>query len=507
MPPSTMPNIHNIVMLMLENRSLDNLFGHLYGPNEPFLTFYPQGSRPRYDGIPIGASNPAYDWSGNLWNYPVLPIPIQQLLSQGDDPSIIPWWDPTEEYLSLFGTGRGVLNQIFGTQNMVSVEPPFGTRPGMLGFLQDYWTVETTEAYGGMDILWTFQQEQLPNLYTVARHGAISDAWFASVPSDTNPNRAYSLLGSSLGRESDQSPYEQFLNVPTIFNALAGAGKTTGLYYTDIWQANQCYTQYTFPEATGGLHEIGTLARFFTLAAAGTLPAFTYLEPQWGWGISGSIEMRQGTDLHPPTSVTPGDQFVGNVVQALVRSPQWPNTLLIITFDEHGGTYDHVGPAWGAINPDGRRSASGFDFNRFGVRVPTILFSPWITPRTVFRAPAGSPYPFDHTSFIKTLLGWAGADVSGFFSRMPQAPTFDGLIRKSDSEAADHADAMRKAHDLALAPPAYTRPLRTSNALFEGVGFASVRAILSTSKAPEEVVRKVEAYRRDPEGFAATLGR
>jgi phospholipase C len=303
MPQSTMPQIKNVVMLMLENRSLDNLFGYLYTGGEP-LTFYPKGSPQRYDGIPAGASNPSYDWWGNLQNYPVLPIPIQQLLNDGDDPSIIPWWDPTESYLSPFDTGRGVLNQIFGNQDMVSTLPPYGTPPSMLGFLQDYWTAETTEAYGGMDIMWMFQPSQIPNLSSGARHGAISDAWFSSVPTQTNPNRAYSLIGTSRGRDANLSlsAVEQY-DFPTIFNALTQAGKSCALYFTDIWQQNQCFTQYTFPQLTDGVVEIEKLQQFFTRAHNGTLLPFTYLEPKWGYGVSGSIELTQGTDLHPPSSV------------------------------------------------------------------------------------------------------------------------------------------------------------------------------------------------------------
>lgn len=76
MPQSTMPQIKNVVMLMLENRSLDNLFGYLYTANGPPLTFYPKGSPQRYDGIPDGASNPSYDWWHILKSYPVLPIPF-----------------------------------------------------------------------------------------------------------------------------------------------------------------------------------------------------------------------------------------------------------------------------------------------------------------------------------------------------------------------------------------------------------------------------------------------
>ena len=360
MPQSVMPQIKNVVMLMLENRSLDNVLGYLYSGSAP-KNIYPAGSSPNFNGVPSNANNPAFNWRGNVVNYPVTPVPVQWITQKGWDPSVIPWYDPTEEYVT--SSGYGVTNQVFGNQNQVAVEPPFGTAPTMLGFLQDYYRSYMV-AYQGLDVLWMFQNNLLPNLYAVAQSGAVSDAWFSSVPTQTNPNRAYSLVGTSMGRESNLSwtAVEQF-PIPTLFNALSGAGKSWGLYYTDVWQNGQCYTAYTFPnlnQATSN-GEIALLATFLSNAAKGTLPAFSFLEPTWGYGM-GAIK-HQGTDLHPPTSVTPGDQFVGQIVQALASSPQWPNTLLIITFDEHGGTYDHVGPAWGAINPDGLNGPSGFAFN------------------------------------------------------------------------------------------------------------------------------------------------
>jgi phospholipase C len=499
--------IQNVVMLMLENRSLDNLFGHLYDSTNPPARFLPKGSKPQYDGIPAGATNPVFNWLHELREHHVEPIPVERILADGRDPSVIPWWDPTEEIVSFFGTGHGVINQLFGDQHRVSDLPEYGTVPRMRGFLQDYSEVEAEYPYKGRDILWTFQRHQLPNLYRAAEMGAISDAWFASVPTDTNPNRAFSLCGTSLGRDRNShiSAIEQF-DAPTLFNGLSGLGKSCGLYYHDIWRKHlhQCYTQYTFPQSTEGLHEIDNHVKFFTRAADGTLPSFSYLEPQWGGGISADILLVQGQDLHPPTSVNRGDQFVGRVVSALAKSPQWATTLLIITFDEHGGTYDHVGPAWGAVNPDGRVS-SRFKFDLFGVRVSTILISPYIAPRTVFRAPLDQPYPFDHTSILSTLMGWAGGSGSAFHKRAAVAPSFAEVLSASDEEAADHAAEIQKACSAPLPAPECPNPVRTSNALFEGIGAASVRWILRTSRSAAEVVRKIEDYRRDPEGFEVAL--
>ena len=88
--------------------------------------------------------------------------------------------------------------------------------------------------------------------------------------------------------------------------------------------------------------------------------------------------------------------------EALRGGPGWAQTLLVITYDEHGGCYDHVPPPAGATPPDNDAGEFGFDFTRFGVRVPTVLVSPLIPAGTVFRVPDGS-VPLDHTSILKTV--------------------------------------------------------------------------------------------------------
>src|SRR3954466_1691225 len=103
----------------------------------------------------------------------------------------------------------------------------------------------------------------------------------------------------------------------------------------------------------------------------------------------------------------PGEAFVNQVYEALVANDAWQRTLLVITFDEHGGTYDHVDPGWGAIQPDHYLGPDGFAFNRYGVRVPTLLISPWIPKNTVFRS-SNPGLKYDHTSLIATLLRWRG---------------------------------------------------------------------------------------------------
>ena len=167
-------------------------------------------------------------------------------------------------------------------------------------------------------------------------------------------------------------------------------------------------------------------------SSEGTLPDFCYLEPFWGGGYgdpSGSDFIGlQGNDYHPPQWVGQSEWDLNELYNALRKSQYWQNMLFIITFDEHGGTYDHVPPTK-TVRPDNIKSDPPFAFDRLGPRVPTILVSPFVRPGTVFRSP-DPVFDFDHTSFITTILGWAGImrEDADLGRRVAVAPTFDGVI-------------------------------------------------------------------------------
>jgi phospholipase C len=167
-----------------------------------------------------------------------------------------------------------------------------------------------------------------------------------------------SSRATSLGRESNLvlTAVEQF-DVTTVFNQLATAGKSWGLYFTDVWKENKSYTEFTFPwisKATGS-SEIADIPTFTKRAKDGQLPQFTYLEPKSGYG-KGTI-YKQGTDYHPPARLRPAEEFVADVYDAIRQGPQWNETLFVVTFDEHGGTFDHRPPPK-TINPGSQRGAS-----------------------------------------------------------------------------------------------------------------------------------------------------
>jgi phospholipase C len=177
--------------------------------------------------------------------------------------------------------------------------------------------------------------------------------------------------------------------VPSIFGLMTKSNLSWKIYgYT-----SSPLTRLDFPDTVSAPPtNFGEFKNFQADAAAGTLAAYSFLEPSWG---------STGNSQHPNYDVALGEQLIQQVYEALRGGPAWNQTLLIITYDEHGGCYDHVAPPSGAVPPDSTAGEYGFDFTRFGVRVPAVLVSPLIEAGTVFRPPGDMP--LDHTSVLKTV--------------------------------------------------------------------------------------------------------
>jgi phospholipase C len=430
--------IDHVVVLMLENRSLDNVLGWLYdGENPKHIVGH--DATLTYHGLQevTGISKGTVGATGTSG------IPAQPLR--------VPGFDPNEQY-------EHVNQQLFGSAaSPTTTNPKYGTPAPMAGFGYDFstsshWNPGTENPDQHHQILEAYTPEQLPILNGLAKSYAVSDAWFSSVPTETTPNRAFSVCGTSLGilddGESKWWPYPQY-KTKTVWEALPD-DTSWDIYYQDIWHDSECYTAYTFPNLVNAkapsddILPIDHPTGFYYKAKNNTLPHFTYLEPSWGYGYGKSdgsgfecpggalTPGQQGNDYHPPTWAGPGEAFVNKVYNALVSNAEaWKKTLLIITFDEHGGTYDHVDPGWNKdIEPgDGKFGSDGFRFDRYGVRVPTILVSPWIPEGTVFRS-LDPVLRYDHTSVIATLLKWRGVDPAnaGLWDRVKHAPTFEGVL-------------------------------------------------------------------------------
>lgn len=510
-PDPIMPQIKNIVFLMLENRSLDNLLGWLYDGTQPNHVF-PLGSSSEYDGLNGGSySNPqpnSFDPS-NL-------ISVTKLAdSVWNEQEAVPYYDPYEALRAYpfdprapLNSWKGVMNQFFGNQKAIPGLPtPDQGVPQMQGFLQDYYD-SLMIGWKGEDILWTYTPQQLQVINSLARNFAVSDRWFSSIPTETDPNRAYSLCGTSLGQESNGSVLGTGPKyaTDTLFNRLGTQGKSWKVYYSDPYTSDQCYTGYTFPNMRAASNgQIIDISQFYTDASNGTLPEFSYIEPSWTTYSLNKLGWISGTDYHPPEYVGPAENFLHNIFTSLRNGPQWKDTLFIVTFDEHGGTYDHVGPPWTATNPDGIKGVeTGFDFNLFGARVPTLLISPYIASGTVFRSgkqyPDGRELPFDHTSFISTVLLWAGMerDKMGMGNRAAIAPSFEEVL--SDQRVNDTADAGPLHAEIreVTERQAANGELR---ALMSKIPVLPRKRILAQSKTREDVAAAVALYWKEPAKF------
>ncbi len=174
----------------------------------------------------------------------------------------------------------------------------------------------------------------------------------------------------------------------TIYNRFELAGNLTWkIYFHEIAQAKTLSELWLLADH---FHFIDQLAKD---AAEGTLPNYAFIEPRYfaDWSMP--------NDMHPPHVVTLGEQLIASVYNTLRGSSAWTKTLLIITFDEHGGCYDHVVPP--VAKPPSMPLSAPFHFNRYGVRVPAVIVSPFVKPGDVIRPLTEAP--FDHTSIIASL--------------------------------------------------------------------------------------------------------
>jgi phospholipase C len=386
-------NIKHVIVVMFENRSFDTMLGGLYpaADGKTPAQFLPAASAKQpFDGLKAGL--------GNLTKAGVA-IPASMPAST----ATLPDPDPQETFVN-------VRAQLLGNAP--------GAAP-MSGFVLDYETTATTDA---SQVMQCHSPEQLKVLSALAREYAVSDAWFASVPSQTWPNRAFAQAGTSNGHVDNGMPPDPFeWQVPTIFNVLSDVGASWAVYSAAL--IAPCLTLTMFPTLWDAKYR-PNFQRFTDFVAAcknNTLPQYSFIEPRF---------LLDPNDQHPPHDIYAGERFLYDIWDAVSTSPAWPETLLVITYDEHGGTYDHVLPPANAVPPDAMSNPGdqNFGFDSFGVRVPAVVVSPYIAAGTVFRAPGTTPY--DHTSILATLRDWlaiAPADMLAS-KRVAAAPTLAPLL-------------------------------------------------------------------------------
>lgn len=370
-PSNGLAAVEHIVVLMLENRSFDHMLGFLYADAG---NVSPSGQP--FEGLTGQESNPG-DAGG-------APVGVFRIAPDTASTYFMPGADPGEGY-------KATNSQLFGSTTAPS--PPLATNQGFVGDFAYTLGWETKEKWSILpgtvagDIMGMHTPQTLPVLSALARGFAVCDHWYGSVPTETLPNRAFMHAATSQGHMDDNT---KSFTAPTIYAALSQHGVSWRVHGYDA----DPLTRMTFTDLVGAPDaNFGRFADFQAAAAAGTLPAYTFLEPSWG---------SSGNSQHPNYDVALGEQMIHDVYYALRNGPAWNRTLLVITYDEHGGCYDHVPPPSGAVPPDAAAGEYGFDFTRFGPRVPTVLVSPLIPAGTVLRVPEGG-MPFDHTSILRTV--------------------------------------------------------------------------------------------------------
>jgi phospholipase C len=379
--------IQHLVVLMLENRSFDHMLGFMKATNADI------------DGL-----------NGDEWNYPARELDPNVVVTPdaGDVHDLTP--DPHHDF-------DDVTAQIFSSGTTVPAD--------MRGFVRDYYTL-TNDPGRARNVMKCFTPETLPVLTTLAKQYAVCDHWFSSVPGSTIPNRMFVHGANSVGSVNQDAIDAPFL-LHTIFESFDQTTPYDFRIYANgasILLANKYLMQHQgkfFP-----------YSQFAADAHNGNLPAYTFIEPTYDDDGQGNFANSQ----HPDFPIDRGEALISDVYYTLTKSPGWQNTLLLIIYDEHGGTFDHVVPPTVTRQP----SSAGvpdvtpsiqppFDFTRLGVRVPAVFVSPCISPNTVL-----SNRDYEHSSVVATVRKLFCSGSKPLTWREAQAPTFDDVLILTGSD-------------------------------------------------------------------------
>jgi phospholipase C len=334
-------DIQHIVVLMQENRSFDSYFGPIHHQGQPRTEREPRTGNP----------DPTNPDGRNI-----KPFHATQLCTVED---LNHSWNGTH---AEFDGGK---MDGFTAQNVDPADPS-GSR-----------------AMGYLD------RNDLPFYYSLATTFGLGDRNFASVLGPTYPNRFYEMTGTSFGHIRNDLPPAGGYTQPTIFGRLQAAGITWKVYYALV------PTAAFFADVQAHSDHLAPIAQYYADAQAGTLPQVAFVEPRYIGDVT------QESDEHPPANPQVGQQFTSTIVNALMASPNWSSSAFVLTYDEHGGFYDHVAPPRApkpdAIAPMLEPGDTPAAFDRLGIRVPFVMVSPFSKPHYV------SHDVQDHTSILKFI--------------------------------------------------------------------------------------------------------
>ena len=415
--------IDHVVVLMMENRAFDHMLGSLALTNSEV-----DGCTPERE---------------ECWN-PEDPLVV-------DSPRHQVNWDAVYEQVSPGHSIHSTTEQIYGqyVEDNTIPEAP-NDQPAMKGFIKDYVSKNGGDLAYGNRIMEQLSAEHVPVITTLANEFAVFDGWFAAVPGPTMVNRAYAMSATSDGMGTNNvTTIIRGMPQSTIFKQMLDMGLDYKVYFSDGPTA----AMFKDVRRESPKDRLRGLRHFYTDAASGDLPELTWLEPAYF-----DRENHAATDQHPDHDVSAGEDLIRDVYNALRASPVWERTAFIITYDEHGGFYDHVSPPENVPNPDGKSSTDDpFKFDRLGVRIPTVIVSPWVAKGTVHHAAAEGEGQYEHSSLVSTIVHKLFKPKEG----MPE-PTY---LTKRDAWAATFEDVF-SLNEPRQDTPADLTPVVSHRALF-----------------------------------------
>ncbi|MEO9191748.1 MAG: alkaline phosphatase family protein, partial [Acetobacteraceae bacterium] len=388
-------NFDHLVVLMLENRSFDHMLGRLYHPDNPPPYNQPPNGQ-SFDGVVDGMSNPF------IISNPFAP-PVEFSVSRIPSPDYAAPQDNSvghqfpDVQMQLYGMpGQPGSMQGFVNNRLIQFKVPHVVTQAELQAVMAGFSPTTTTADGNGPYA------ACTTLSTLASAFAVCDNWYSSMPGPTFCNRSFLHAGTSNGWTSNNNDWTLNDN-PTIFNALLALQGPSGakIYHGNGttypgYKSLPCLTYYIHPTIPIPIDDKNTIQQFCADAANGALASYSFIEPE----IIGCDDGIPPNDQHPARDIRYGENLINTVYQAVRGGPLWERTLLVVTYDEHGGFFDHrVPPAVAAPNPADPPGEDGFKFTSLGLRVPAVLISPWIAAGTVFHPTQA----VDHTAVIRTL--------------------------------------------------------------------------------------------------------
>ena len=349
-------NIKTIIIVMMENRSFDHVLGYL-----------------SLDGKDVNGLSADPTWLENFTNlYGGKTYPIHAL---SPSTQLIP--DPPHDRTPI--------------STQIKTPCANGGCPELGGFVASYATRNPPPADLSM-VMGYYTAGALPVYDFFAKNFTICDSWFAPLPTGTQANRLMAMAGESAISDNVSGFLpEQSL----VYDWLTAHGASWCVYQSGGFFPFFSLMPKWLPEIVTSLAlpldgNGGRFRRYSRFKEDWTnssnLPQVIFIEPEYTDGPH-----RVPNDDHSPTGVAPGQAFLADIYQTISASKRWDETLMIVTYDEHGGFFDHVSPL--EISTD----VAGYQFQTTGLRVPAFLVSPYVAPGGVFSG------DLDHTSILQLL--------------------------------------------------------------------------------------------------------